>query len=70
MCTGEAREGFRGLAEAAVLVEKSEEQVCELEILQLRGDSCLMLTAPDGRQAEACFRRVIDIARKQGAKSF
>jgi predicted ATPase len=70
-------EGLAVAAEALSLVEATGERFYEAELHRLRGEF-LLRKAPAGRgssaasaraEAEACFRRALDIARRQGAKS-
>jgi len=71
--TGAARAGLPLLDEAEVAVEHTGERVWEAEIHRLRGQ--LLLTASGeasaeaARTAEACYRRALDIAGRQGARS-
>ncbi len=61
----------RGLAlldEALVLVEARDERYFEAEIQRLRGD--LLLMAGDKSGAEVSFRRAIEVAQEQEAKSW
>jgi adenylate cyclase len=62
---GEADRGMETIEEALTLVE--ETGVCnhEPEIHRVRGE---LLRARDVREAEACFRRAIVLARRQGAR--
>ncbi len=59
------------LAQAADLVERLGQRWCEAELWRLRGE-CTLLERPgdrDGRaEAEASFRRAIDVARGQQAR--
>src|SRR6185503_16882517 len=68
------------LAEAAALVEQTEERFWEAEIYRLKGELLLELAgagrsrgAVEGMQAaespEGCFRKAIEIARRQEGKS-
>ena len=51
------------------LMEKTGERYYEAELYRLKGE--LMLTrGGDGAEAEACFHRAIDVARRQQAKSW
>jgi class 3 adenylate cyclase/tetratricopeptide (TPR) repeat protein len=49
---------------------QSEEHYYEAELHRLRGELLLRRTDADGEGAERCFRRAIDIARRQSAKSW
>jgi predicted ATPase len=52
--------------EALAVVERTHEGLCEAEIHRLRGE---LLLQEDQGEAEACFRRALDIAHRQGALS-
>jgi adenylate cyclase len=59
------------LAEAIAQVEKSGERWWEAELYRLQGE-LLLAAAGDGArgdQAEACFRRALEVAGRQGASS-
>lgn len=64
---GKVEEGLKVLTEALALVEKSDERFFEVELHRVKGELLLM---QDKAQAERCFRRAIDIARRQKAKFF
>ena len=49
---------------------ESEEHYYEAELHRLRGELLLMRTEPDREGAEQCFRKAIEIARRQNAKSW
>jgi TOMM system kinase/cyclase fusion protein len=71
--TGAAREGLALLDEAEAAVEHTYERYWEAEIHRLRGQ--LLLAAAEqatpgvNRSAEACYRRALAVARRQGARS-
>ena len=69
---GQTEEGWRVLAEAFVLVERTGERFWEAELHRLKGE--LLLNADCGLRIaeltpEACFQTALDIARGQQAKS-
>src|SRR5207245_10566452 len=66
---GHTADGLQALAEAHTLMEQHEERCWEAEICRLRG--VLLLRQPETPQAEAeaCFQRALDVARRQEAKS-
>jgi predicted ATPase len=71
---GQVKEGLTVLAEALVLVEKSDERWWEAELYRLKGE--LLLKDEGGRpkeeaevEAEKCFWQAIEVARRQSAKS-
>jgi predicted ATPase len=83
--TGQAEEGLTVLTEAMAVVSKTEERYYEAELYRLKGELTLQklsvvspqssvtdprsLTPDSLSEAEACFRKAIEIARKQQAKS-
>jgi len=66
---GQIEEGLNVLAEALAAVEKTGERYYEAELYRLKGE--LLLAHPTGNhlEAESCFHRSLDIARRQQAKS-
>jgi TOMM system kinase/cyclase fusion protein len=71
--TGAAREGLELLDEAVAAVEQTHERYWEAEIHRMRGQLLLAASKPAApaaaRSAEACYRRALDVARRQGARS-
>jgi predicted ATPase len=75
---GQTEEGFRILDEAVALVNKTGERWYEAEIYRLKGEVTLQqqskVQSPKSKvhnrqtEAEACFLKAIDVARKQQAK--
>jgi predicted ATPase len=55
------------VAEALVRVDRSDERWSEWEIYRVKGN--LLLKCRGSSEAEPCFRRAIEIARRQSAKS-
>jgi predicted ATPase len=66
---GHPTDGLQALAEAHTLVEQHEERWWEAEVCRLRGALLLRQTGTSQREAEACFQRALDVARRQEAKS-
>src|SRR5262245_37449404 len=71
---GQTEEGLNVLAEALVLVDKTGERVNEAELYRLKGTLTLQsklqsLKSQVEEEAEVCFLKAIDIARRQSAKS-
>jgi class 3 adenylate cyclase/predicted ATPase len=75
---GLAKEGLATLAEALTVVDKSGERFYEAELYRLQGELTLQQFQVQGSkfrvpnpqaEAEECFHRAIEIARKQQAKS-
>ena len=72
---GRFEEGLAAVAEAIAIEEKTDERHDEAELHRLKGDLVLRrsgIEAEPGVQTEAeeCFRKAIEIARQQEAKSF
>jgi class 3 adenylate cyclase/predicted ATPase len=68
--TGRTEEGLRVIAEALGHVAQTGIVHCEPELRRLEGELRLCPDPPDEQNAEACFRRALEIARKQQAKSW
>jgi predicted ATPase len=66
---GHTADGLQALAEAHTLVEQQEEHWWEAEIHRLRGVLLLRQTGTQQAEAEACFQRALNVARRQEAKS-
>jgi predicted ATPase len=64
---GLAKDALEIMAKALAIVQSNGEQQWEAELHRLKG-ACLAALG-DGAQAEACVRRALDIARRQGARS-
>jgi tetratricopeptide (TPR) repeat protein len=67
-------QGFAALAEAIALVERTGERDYEAELYRLKGELTLKRSEADSNsrikeQAESYFRRAIEVARRQSAKS-
>jgi predicted ATPase len=72
---GQAEEGLRVVAEALAMVEKNDERWNEAELYRIKGTLTLQRKVESGEwkveeaEAEECFLKAIEIARKQQAKS-
>ena len=68
--TGATREGLALLDDADTTVEHTQDHYWEAEIHRLRGQ-LLLATAESAAaaSAEACYRRALEVARRQGARS-
>jgi class 3 adenylate cyclase/predicted ATPase len=68
--TGAAREGLALLDDADATLERTHERYWEAEIHRLRGRLLLATAEPTApASAEACYRRALEVARRQGARS-
>jgi predicted ATPase len=68
--TSAAREGLALLDDADATIEHTHEHYWEAEIHRLRGRLLLATAEPAASApAEACYRRALDVARRQGARS-
>lgn len=65
---GQPQEGLATLAEALDLVAETEEHHWEAELYRLRGE--LLLVQDDEVQAERCFQKAVEVARRQRARSW
>jgi predicted ATPase len=73
--SGNPQEGLATLAEALDLMEQTDERCWEAELHRLRGELLLMQgerteTGAGLHQAERCFQRAIEVARRQKARSW
>jgi predicted ATPase len=66
---GQPEEGLTWLAEALTLVDKTGERWFEPEIYRSKGALLLQQSVDNHAEAQACFHRALDIARRQQAKS-
>ena len=72
---GEAEQGLAALVEALAQVEQTGERWYEAELYRLRGELTLAqssvqsLASSVQKEAEECFSKAIEIARRQQAKS-
>jgi predicted ATPase len=66
---GQVEEGLTLLAEALATVDKTGECYWEAELHRRKGELLLMQQIQNVVEAEECFRKALDIARRQQAKS-
>jgi predicted ATPase len=66
----QAEEGLSVIREALALVERKGEHYYEAELYRLMGELLLQQHVPGDQQAETCFRRALDVSRRQQAKSW
>jgi predicted ATPase len=67
--TGRLDDGLGALAEALVNANEHENHVSESEIHRLKGELLLKRDGSNDAEAQRCFERAVEIARKQNAKS-
>jgi predicted ATPase/class 3 adenylate cyclase len=71
--SGAALEGLALLDEAEAAVQQTDERYWEAEIHRLRGQLLLAASDPAApavvRSAEECYRRALEVARRQGTRS-
>ena len=65
---GQPGEGLNCLAEAAQIIETTEERVNEAELHRVRGD--LLNATGDRSAAERSYRQALAVAERQSAKLF
>jgi len=68
--TGRPHDGLSAVAEALAAASDSEYRNYEAETYRLKGALLLKQNGSNVEEAEICFRRAIEIARKQSAKSW
>jgi predicted ATPase len=68
--TGRPQEGLRLLGEALDRVRTTDERVWEAELIRLEGELRLASAPADVPAAMECFRRAIETARRQAARSW
>jgi predicted ATPase len=66
---GRLDDALSTVSEALAAVDQQEERYYEPDISRVKGEVLLRLDSSNTRQAEECFRRAIEVARKQGSKS-
>jgi DNA-binding SARP family transcriptional activator/predicted ATPase len=64
---GQIEEGLAAVEEGLAFGEETGERYCEVQLHRVKGD--LLLMQGDVTRAEASFRKAIEVARKQEAKS-
>src|SRR4030095_2436308 len=67
---GERKEALAGLAEAITAGDEQHEHVWDAELYRQKGELLLADPVRDAREAEACFREAIAVARRQCTKSW
>lgn len=68
---GRCAEGLAAIAEALTLVEHNGERFYEAEIWRIKGELLLKAATSDAQaEAESCYHKAIEIARRQSAKSW
>jgi predicted ATPase len=68
--TGQIEEGLHAISEALAEIDGNGVRYYEIELHRVRGELLLRLNPADERCAEDSFRRAIETARAQDAKSF
>lgn len=66
---GQFTEALKTIDDAYQAVEKVGEQWWHAEVQRVRGELLLARSTGDTSEAETCFRKAVEIARSQGAKS-
>ena len=68
--SGRLNDGLSVLAEAEAFANETEARGYEAEIYRLKGELLLKQNNSNAAEAQSCFQRAIEIARKQSAKSW
>ena len=66
--TGALPESMTVVAEALEIADASGQNWADAELFRLRGNLLIGSPSPDQAEAEACFRKALAIARKQGSR--
>jgi TOMM system kinase/cyclase fusion protein len=66
---GQIEEGLAVLNEALSLVDKTGERFYEAELHRLKGELLLQQSPDNHTDAETCFHKALDVAKRQEAKS-
>jgi predicted ATPase len=67
---GQAEEGRAVVIETLAFVDETGERHWEAELYRHKGEFLLALSEENQAEAEACFQKAIEVARRQSAKSF
>ena len=70
MESGRLSDGLLVLTEALAIADRLEIRSDEAEIHRLKGEVLLKQNESNAAEAQRCFERAIEIARKQSARSF
>jgi predicted ATPase len=70
MKVGRFDEGLSALTEALMFADQKQDRYCEAETYRLKGMLLLEQDDSNAGEAQRCFQRAIEIARKQSAKSY
>jgi predicted ATPase len=70
MKTGRLDDGLSALTEALAVADEREARVFEAETHRLKGELLLKQDDSNAAEAQNCFARAIEIARRQSAKSW
>jgi predicted ATPase len=70
METGRLDDGLSALTEALAAADENEIRFYEAETHRLKGELLLKQEDSNAAEAQSCFQRAIEIARKQSAKSW
>jgi predicted ATPase len=70
MKTGRLNDGLSALTEALAAADEHENRYYEAETHRLKGELLLRQGNANASEAQNCFERAIEIARKQSAKSW
>jgi predicted ATPase len=70
VCTKRTTEGLRAVNEGLQMLGRARRHFEEAELCRLKGELLLLRDAGARPQAESCFRKAVDIARRQQAKSW
>jgi predicted ATPase len=67
---GQTEAGLAAVEKGLAAAEATGERYCEAELHRLKGELLLALSPEQGAEAEGCFRRALEVARGQQARSW
>lgn len=67
---GRLEEAMGAIEETSAFIDATKERMYEAELLRLRGEVLLARGTGHEAEAETCFRRGLEIARRQGARAW
>jgi predicted ATPase len=67
---GRFDDGLGALTEALTIADENEDRYCEPETYRLKGELLLRQADTNAAEAQSCFQRAVEIARKQSAKAW
>lgn len=67
---GQTQAGLSAIDEALAVITTTGERLWQGELYRLKGELLLVISPSDDAEVERCFLRSLDIARRQGTRSW